>query len=105
MVGIIMCRRCTIRFLITFQDAVRYSLVDNLNGNNPLAYFFIISDTGFIYLSQPLTNNANQVDRYQVGVCCLFLLGLRRLDGQEIIYQFNLESLDMIFFFRQTVIK
>lgn len=72
MVGIIMCRRCTIRFLITFQDAVRYSLVDNLNGNNPLAYFFIISDTGFIYLSQPLTNNANQVDRYQVGVCCLF---------------------------------
>lgn len=76
---------------------MRYSLVDNLNGNNPLAYFFIISDTGFIYLSQPLTNNANQVDRYQVGVC-LFLLGLRRLDGQENIYQFNLEILEMIFF-------
>lgn len=47
---------------------MRYSLIDNLNGNNPLAYFFIISDSGLIYLSQPLTNNLNQVDRYQVGV-------------------------------------
>ncbi|KAK3089813.1 hypothetical protein FSP39_006721 [Pinctada imbricata] len=39
-------------------DIVRYSLLDNLSGNNPLNFFFIIQESGLIYLSRPLTETS-----------------------------------------------
>ena len=56
-------------WLSHFQDILRYTLLSSGTANSikALDYFYIIEQTGIIYLRKPLTDDLQRENRFTVG--------------------------------------